>query len=570
MLLRRHRPPAPAQAPPAAAPAAVEEEDDGADFDAEVAAIFTEEATELLETADHSLSSWKQDRGNTALVFELKRVVHTLKGGARMAGIRAMGNLSHELETLMQSVEAGTVPATPEVFDALQGSLDELHRMRDVVNRGERCASAHELLNRIRALSGQAPIAAPRLHRPLPPPLRSKPLPVGRPVSPTPVPVDPEPQEEDFGAATGVVPTLTESFAAREAASEEASRGSAARRYRVRHRVRRRRARCRRAARGGACRRARPEPAAPPSRPPSMWPRWQPELPPDADVALLPSSSRRSNPRWRCRAASRRLQERQEFARVDADLLDTLLNNAGEVSIFRSRLEQQVSSIEFNLAELGRTVTRLKEQLRKLELETEAQILHRHEEEHPGRADFDPLELDRYSTIQQLSRAFAESVSDVGSIEGLLENLTREAQNLLLQQSRVVTELQNGLMRTRMVPFQRHVQRLSRLVRQVATDTNKKAELVVVGASGELDRQVLERMLPPFEHMLRNSVVHGIETPRGARRAGQAGERHDPRRPASRRLRNGHRPRGRRPRHRRQRSARTGHASAACCIRGAC
>jgi chemosensory pili system protein ChpA (sensor histidine kinase/response regulator) len=214
-------------------------------------------------------------------------------------------------------------------------------------------------------------------------------------------------------------------------------------------------------------------------------------------------------------------QERQEFARVDADLLDTLLNNAGEVSIFRSRLEQQVSSIEFNLAELGRTVTRLKEQLRKIELETEAQILHRHQEEHPGRTDFDPLELDRYSTIQQLTRAFAESVSDVGSIEGLLENLTREAQNLLLQQSRVVTELQNGLMRTRMVPFQRHVQRLSRLVRQVASETNKKAELVVTGASGELDRQVLERMLPPFEHMLRNSVVHGIETPQEREAAGK-------------------------------------------------
>ena len=239
----------------------------------------------------------------------------------------------------------------------------------------------------------------------------------------------------------------------------------------------------------------------------------QPELPPDAPDLQAPEPVAPEQPALALPGREPQAQERQEFARVDADLLDTLLNNAGEVSIFRSRLEQQVSSIEFNLAELGRTVTRLKEQLRKLELETEAQILHRHEEEHPGRADFDPLELDRYSTIQQLSRAFAESVSDVGSIEGLLENLTREAQNLLLQQSRVVTELQNGLMRTRMVPFQRHVQRLSRLVRQVATDTNKKAELVVVGASGELDRQVLERMLPPFEHMLRNSVVHGIETP---------------------------------------------------------
>ena len=137
-----------------------------------------------------------------------------------------------------------------------------------------------------------------------------------------------------------------------------------------------------------------------------------------------------------------------------------------------------MTSIEFNLAELGRTVTRLREQLRKLELETEAQILHQHQDDTGGRADFDPLELDRYSTIQQLSRALAESVSDVASIESLLESVNREAQNLLLQQGRIVAELQNGLMRTRMVPFQRHVQRLTRLVRQAAQETGKKAELV--------------------------------------------------------------------------------------------
>ena len=82
-------------------------------------------------------------------------------------------------------------------------------------------------------------------------------------------------------------------------------------------------------------------------------------------------------------------------------------------------------------------------------------------------------------------------------------------------------------MRTRMVPFQRHVQRLARIVRQAATDTGKQAELVVEGASGELDRQVLERMLPPFEHMLRNAVAHGIETPDERREGRQVRERHD-------------------------------------------
>ena len=127
--------------------------------------------------------------------------------------------------------------------------------------------------------------------------------------------------------------------------------------------------------------------------------------------------------------------------------------------------------------------------------------------------DFDPLELDRYSNIQQLSRALAESANDLGSLKDTLSSLTSEADSLLVQQSRVTAELQDGLMRTRMVPFERHVPRLTRLVRQAAQEVGKRAELAVEGASGELDRQVLDKMLPPFEHMLRNSVIHGIEDP---------------------------------------------------------
>ena len=200
----------------------------------------------------------------------------------------------------------------------------------------------------------------------------------------------------------------------------------------------------------------------------------------------------------------------QEFARVDAELLEDLLNAAGEISIYHSRLNQQVSSFEFHVDELEQTIARLREQLRKLEIETEAQIIHGHQDTVLVR-DFDPLELDRYSTIQQLSRALAESASDLGSLKDLLKSVTNEAESLLIQQSRVTAELQDGLMRTRMVPFARYVSRLTRLVRQAAEEAGKRAELAVEGASGELDRQVLEKMLPPFEHMLRNAVFHGIE-----------------------------------------------------------
>ena len=234
--------------------------------------------------------------------------------------------------------------------------------------------------------------------------------------------------------------------------------------------------------------------------------------PPDEDAVPPPQRMRPGIPQPAV--------ERQEFARVDADLLEELLNAAGEISIFHSRLSQQVNLIDFNLSELEQTVSRLRGQLRKLEIETEAQIINRHQDEQraPG---FDPLELDRYSLIQQLSRALAESASDVGSIKDLLQSLTGDADTLLVQQARVTAELQDGLMRTRMVPFSRHVARLTRLVRQTAQETGKQAELSVEGASGELDRQVLEKMLPPFEHMLRNAVVHGIETPADRSRAGK-------------------------------------------------
>ncbi|MGY2437890.1 chemotaxis protein CheA, partial [Escherichia coli] len=83
---------------------------------------------------------------------------------------------------------------------------------------------------------------------------------------------------------------------------------------------------------------------------------------------------------------------------------------------------------------------------------------------------------------------------------------------LLLQQARVNTELQEGLMRTSMVPFDRLVPRLRRIVRQVAGELGKQVEFVVGNAEGEMDRTVLERIVAPLEHMLRNAVDHGIES----------------------------------------------------------
>jgi chemosensory pili system protein ChpA (sensor histidine kinase/response regulator) len=453
------------------------------EFDPEIAGIFCEEATELIDSAEAALREWNEDRGSAERLAALKRSLHTLKGGARMAGVWPMGDLSHELETLIIQIGSGAIPVDDRAYTAAQESLDELARMRESVASGRPVAPARALVRRLQALAGgrpepapavAPPAAAPRVASPPAPQVAPQPAQQVAPqVASQPVPARPAPAP----APAPVPPSV-----AQAPAPPPMPRPASVIELPVR------------------------EPAA--ARPLAIVQTARAED--AAPAAVLPPGREPAAP-----------AERAEMARVDADLLDQLLNNAGEVSIGRARLEQQLGLVDFNLGELSRTVTRLKEQLRKLEIETETQILHRHEQDPGHRAEFDPLELDRYSTIQQFSRALAETASDVASLQQLLETLTKEAQNTLQQQSRTITEMQNGLLRTRMVPFQRHVQRLARIVRQAASDTDKKAELVVEGASGELDRQVLERMLPPFEHMLRNAVVHGLESPEERRARGK-------------------------------------------------
>ncbi|MBK80685.1 MAG: hypothetical protein CMQ43_07185 [Gammaproteobacteria bacterium] len=213
----------------------------------------------------------------------------------------------------------------------------------------------------------------------------------------------------------------------------------------------------------------------------------------------------------------------QEMVRVGAGLLENLVNLAGESSIIRARVEQGMSDFTNALDEMETTIERLREQLRRLEIETETQVLFRQERlEGPSYEDFDPLEMDRYSQLQQLSRALGESASDMLDLKETLLFKAREAETLLLQQARVNTELQEGLMRSRMVPFSRLVPRLKRTVRQVAKELGKDVELHAFNVEGELDRSLLERMVPPLEHMLRNAVDHGIEQPDRRRAVGKS------------------------------------------------
>jgi chemosensory pili system protein ChpA (sensor histidine kinase/response regulator) len=215
-------------------------------------------------------------------------------------------------------------------------------------------------------------------------------------------------------------------------------------------------------------------------------------------------------------AASRAL------VRVRADLLDRLVNEAGEVSIARARLDNELTGIRQSMGELAENVARLRMQLREIELAADSQIQARHARASESEAQFDPLEFDRYTRFQELTRMLAESVNDVATVhQNALRGLDEASRDLALQMQ-LTRELQQDLMRIRMVRFGSVADRLHRVVRQASGELGRQARLVLEGGETEIDRGVLERMMGPLEHMLRNALAHGIESPEDRLAAGKS------------------------------------------------
>ena len=203
-----------------------------------------------------------------------------------------------------------------------------------------------------------------------------------------------------------------------------------------------------------------------------------------------------------------------EMIRISGNLIERMINLSGESAINRARIDMGMSSLTLSIEEMGTTVQRLADQLRRMESELEQQILSQIDDaDLIANEGFDPLEMDQYSSLNQLSKSLSESASDLIDINSTLLEKTRDSENLLLQLSRTQTELQDGLMNSRMVPFARLTPRLERIVRQTANELNKSVELTIINADDEMDRTILERITSPLEHMLRNAVDHGIESP---------------------------------------------------------
>ena len=252
-----------------------------------------------------------------------------------------------------------------------------------------------------------------------------------------------------------------------------------------------------------------------------------------------------------------------------APLLDRLVNQAGEVSITRSRIESGVGQIKGSLADLTENLERLRGQLRDIELQGEVQMTSRLEAAKAASQSFDPLEFDRFTRFQELTRMMAESVNDVATVQRTLQRSLETTEDELVAQARLTRDLQDDLLRTRMVEFEGLSDRLYRVVRLAAKETGKQVRLDIVGGSIEIDRGVLDRMTGAFEHLLRNCVVARHRGARGAQGRRQGPDRDHRRRALARRQRGRRRVPRRRRRPRPGADPRQGRGDAACSTPGA-
>lgn len=412
-------------------------------IDAELFPIFEEEALELLEQLHAALRGWVQRPNDATRGGACMRVLHTFKGGARLAGAMRLGELAHDLET--------------DVEHAMAMEEPPLLALQDLQDAGDALEASFQQL---RARQHAEPIAVDLLV--------DEPT-VASAAAPVEAPTPAEPLAADVADVADVAEKGGDEAAA-EAPAEAAA-----------------------------------EPAVAPIAPSVQidWSRFV-EAPKDLDA---PTDTV--------------VGGLQSLVRVRGSLLERMAAQAGEVSIRRARLESELAQMKGALLDLDDNLERLRTQLRELELQAEAQMGKQQEAAMSASKDFDPLEFDRYTRFQEVTRMLAESVNDVGTVQRSLQRNVQLGEDELAAQSRLTRELQDDLLRTRMIEFDSLGERMHRVVRQAARDAGRQAKLEIVGGSTEVDRSVLERMAGAFEHLLRNSVSHGIEPPETRQAAGK-------------------------------------------------
>lgn len=204
--------------------------------------------------------------------------------------------------------------------------------------------------------------------------------------------------------------------------------------------------------------------------------------------------------------------ETTQMLRVPTTLIDDLLRLVGESIILTGQLHerlrqttQQTQAMQAQFAQLRQLGSELEEFIDVKDLSSAQQANARD-------SRFDALEMDQYSELHTYSRRLVEAATDARDMgQSVLDNLTR-LDDMLVNQERGNRETQEAVLRTRMVPVKTVFPRFQRGVRQTSRATGKAAQIDLRGGETMMDSDVLNSMVEPLMHLLRNAVDHGIET----------------------------------------------------------
>ncbi|RFC36830.1 MAG: Chemotaxis protein histidine kinase CheA [Candidatus Nitrotoga sp. SPKER] len=201
--------------------------------------------------------------------------------------------------------------------------------------------------------------------------------------------------------------------------------------------------------------------------------------------------------------------------RIPITTMDELFRLTGELSVKIGQLTEQVKQTQQRTNGLLRQS--LKVQQRIFDLENlvdirglanlrDTQISH-------GEQIFDALEMEQYTELQSNTRALTEEAADTREFSRRIEEDVAQMSAVLQQTQRVQRELQYMAMTTRMSPVGSLAPRLHRNIRQTSQQTGKKAKLIIEGEDILIDGDMLNNLVDPLLHILRNAIDHGIETP---------------------------------------------------------
>ncbi|HEU5229114.1 MAG TPA: response regulator [Ktedonobacteraceae bacterium] len=400
------------------------------DFGEEAAEIFRLEAEEHLQTIGMHVAALEKDPTNRDLIQGIRRATHTLKGAAGMMGFRAIADLCHISEDLLDSIMEGTTAITPTVLSLILDTAEALDTL----------------------IAGREPGAIPD-------------------------------EERVQIMRARYVGLLGEQNTTRSSADEY--------------------------------------------------------LDVDVDAPFVSGVVADGHaPETNAQRAARG----DLSVRVRLQKLDELVNLFGELLVNRSVLDERMQRLARLVADVSVSSNRLRDVGQKLESRFEAATLPsgRSVQVMPGQGDqslivygsnnkkgsngqngvdqshlaeFDELELDRYTEFHQIARGLSESILDMSTLSTEMDTVIRECESVFARESRLSTAFQDRLMKTRLVPLSTMVPRLYRAARAVGLKQHKDFEFLLEGETTEVDRTVFEEIAGPLLHLMRNAVNHAIETP---------------------------------------------------------